>query len=546
MFSMLIVEDERWEREGLVEFLDWFSLGIDTVETACDGMEGLEKALELRPDVVITDIQMPGRNGLEMAKLIREKLPHVHIVVLTGYDDFEYARTALRFNAVDYMLKPVEEDEMREVMQRVVRQCEEANLHRMEEERKQQAYEAGRLISLRNAFAGLIAGTADLADGYEEVRLFLAEGAAEEAAVYAVWAVQPSFKLRHADVDRLEELAERLLDRPVLVHAAGEAAGAGLAMMFGMSGAEAGRQEEWADRLLLELRLLPLSGGWPSADKTAGEWIIGIGEAAGSLEQAPETFSRARQALRYAVWTGLRGAVHIREEEEAEQAFLFRKEAFTRQVQELARQIRQKLGSGSEKEAEEAVLGLFELVAAHPGAGRAHILSLLGAMMEGLWTLTPMSGQAGPAPGSGEALEALMACGSQEEMKAQTLRVVGRISSLLHEKREDKEMYIVNRVTRIVAEQYASPELGLAYLAGQVFVSPNHLGVTFKKKTGKTPIEYIQEYRLARAEELLRTTRLKVSAVAEKVGIPNTSYFGTLFKQAYGMTPGEYQETTQR
>ncbi|KAI7248998.1 hypothetical protein KC345_g11791, partial [Hortaea werneckii] len=106
MFKMLIVEDERWEREGLVEFLDWESMGISVVETASDGIEGMDKALEMEPDIIITDIQMPGRSGIEMARLIMEQLRDVRIVVLTGYDDFEYAREALRFGAVDYVLKP--------------------------------------------------------------------------------------------------------------------------------------------------------------------------------------------------------------------------------------------------------------------------------------------------------------------------------------------------------------------------------------------------------------------------------------------------------
>jgi two-component system response regulator YesN len=107
MFRMLIVEDERWEREGLVEFLDWESLGISVAETAVDGIEGLDKALEMKPDIIITDIQMPGRNGIDMARLVLEQLPEVRIVVLTGYDDFEFARAALRFGAVDYVLKAV-------------------------------------------------------------------------------------------------------------------------------------------------------------------------------------------------------------------------------------------------------------------------------------------------------------------------------------------------------------------------------------------------------------------------------------------------------
>jgi two-component system response regulator YesN len=158
MFTLLIVEDERWEREGLTEFLDWPALGIGKVETAFDGIDGLEKALQLQPDIIVTDIQMPGMNGLDMAKQIRDQLPQVHIVILTGYDDFEYAREAIRFHAAEYLLKPVEEEEMLAVMTRVVRKCQAERLQRLEEGQKEELLEAGQLALLRHSLGELLAG----------------------------------------------------------------------------------------------------------------------------------------------------------------------------------------------------------------------------------------------------------------------------------------------------------------------------------------------------------------------------------------------------
>jgi len=124
--------------------------------------------------------------------------------------------------------------------------------------------------------------------------------------------------------------------------------------------------------------------------------------------------------------------------------------------------------------------------------------------------------------------------------------MIGDIAARLDEKRNNKDDYVVGSVVRLIEERYSSAEMNLTLVAGEVFLSPNHLGMIFKKATGKTVNEYLQEYRLARAEELLRTTKQRVASIAEQVGIPNTSYFGTLFKMAYGMTPGEYQEVTQR
>ncbi|MBO7748423.1 response regulator, partial [Paenibacillus sp. MWE-103] len=188
MYKLLIVEDERWEREGLVEFADWAAMGIGAIVTACDGIEGLEKAIELEPDIVITDIQMPGRNGIEMARLIKERQPDASIVVLTGFDDFQFARDALRFRAVDYLLKPIEEEELLATMARVIRHCEETRRVRLEEARKARTYETGRRAALQRTFAALLAGREAGPEAEAAVGAALAAGRTGAAdGPYAVW-----------------------------------------------------------------------------------------------------------------------------------------------------------------------------------------------------------------------------------------------------------------------------------------------------------------------------------------------------------------------
>lgn len=124
MYKMLIVEDERWEREGLVDFLDWKSYGIEICGTACDGKEGLEMAINLKPHIIITDIKMTIMGGLEMSKEIRAIMPEVNIIILTGYDNFKYAKEAINFRAFSYLLKPIDEEECIEVIKRVVDKCD--------------------------------------------------------------------------------------------------------------------------------------------------------------------------------------------------------------------------------------------------------------------------------------------------------------------------------------------------------------------------------------------------------------------------------------
>ncbi len=108
--KLLIVEDEQIIRKGIVDSLILSTIGVDQVEQASTGYEGLQKALKFCPDIILTDIKMPGMDGIEMVSEIRKTQENARVVFLTGYSDFEYARSAIRLGVDDYLLKPIDVD----------------------------------------------------------------------------------------------------------------------------------------------------------------------------------------------------------------------------------------------------------------------------------------------------------------------------------------------------------------------------------------------------------------------------------------------------
>ena len=112
VLKVLLVDDEALVREGLKTIIPWEEYGFSICGTAQDGREGLQKIRELKPDVAVVDIRMPLMDGLELSRIVREEQPGVRIVLLTGYSEFEYARSALRAGVKCYLLKPVEEEEL--------------------------------------------------------------------------------------------------------------------------------------------------------------------------------------------------------------------------------------------------------------------------------------------------------------------------------------------------------------------------------------------------------------------------------------------------
>ena len=116
MYSIMIVEDEYLVRQGIASLVNYEQFGMQVIAQAENGIEAWQKFQQNPADVLLTDINMPQMNGLELAKLVREQAPSCHIVFLTGYDDFDYARTAIKLGADDYLLKPFSKDDVEDML----------------------------------------------------------------------------------------------------------------------------------------------------------------------------------------------------------------------------------------------------------------------------------------------------------------------------------------------------------------------------------------------------------------------------------------------
>ena len=116
MLKVLVVEDEELIRKGIVLAIDWAALDCVVVGEAANGVEALEAVERLEPSLIITDLKMPQMDGLEMLRRLRERGNNVYTIILTAYDSFEYAQTALRLGAVDFLLKPFRDGELEEAV----------------------------------------------------------------------------------------------------------------------------------------------------------------------------------------------------------------------------------------------------------------------------------------------------------------------------------------------------------------------------------------------------------------------------------------------
>ena len=140
MYKLILVDDEEEVRKGIIQKINWKQYGFELVGEAENGRDALDIAEKVTPDVVITDIKMPFMEGLELSLQLRKRFPTIKIIILTGFDKFEYAQKAVNLNVVEYVLKPVSSKELIKVLLRVKAQIDEEMLKKEDMETLQEYY----------------------------------------------------------------------------------------------------------------------------------------------------------------------------------------------------------------------------------------------------------------------------------------------------------------------------------------------------------------------------------------------------------------------
>ena len=170
MLKVLIADDEEKICQLIIKLINWEEMGLTVAATASNGLEALEQAEIYKPEIVITDIRMPGIDGMELIQKVKEKLPDTEIIIISGYRHFEYAQTAIRYGVRDYLLKPIKKEELKDTLQRITEIYKEKNEQLNFEERVRLALknDAGKL---RTSFVSrVIYGERDMPTGYNSTK----------------------------------------------------------------------------------------------------------------------------------------------------------------------------------------------------------------------------------------------------------------------------------------------------------------------------------------------------------------------------------------
>ncbi|WP_127584940.1 response regulator [Paenibacillus koleovorans] len=518
MYTLMIVEDEELIREGMKGCLDWSAYGIELIGDAADGRMGLDMAVALRPDIILTDVVMAEMDGIEFVRRLRTDIPDktIRVVMISGHEDVEYIKSALKLQVVDYLLKPFHTEELEDVLRKVLQDCGEERARSERLSSLERHVGASRQLVRERFLQELMDRELDdtALTAYREVlgdddTVLDALTETEAESVYSAAYIETD-----GDFPAPASTPAQDGELPLLLFDAG--GGAHGAIM-------AAEPHEMAVAIG---RLLPGHAA-----------RIGIGASVARLADIRHSFRQARLALLGAqADDGDAAAVAVYEAARAEQEEPLLADIAHREAAILAA-----LERGDRAELQHALLGFAGAVRrAGPHAALPY-LQAFGSML--LLQVARRFGAllevAGAAAGE-QTLAGIRMAYSERELERLLAEALDGLAAAIHSKPDRRK--VVLAVEEYMQRSFRE-ELSLAQLAAHVHLSPNYLAGLYKKETGATVNDALTQLRLEEAKRLLREEPgLLIADLAERVGYKDGKYFTKLFKREVGINPSEYRE----
>ena len=531
MLKVFLVEDESVIREGLRNKIPWEQYGFTLVGDAADGEMALPLIRKTRPDVLITDIKMPFMDGLSLSKIVHGEFPKTRIIIISGHDDFDYARKAIEVGVEQYLLKPITRMTLRKVLLELKEKIEQD----MEQEDYQtqfqnEMYEYEQL-SRRRFFEKIFEGKLSVTEIYEEAakrsielnspcyNLLLIHLSEKEG----VWSEAGAERF----MGRQEEVLHYFLRHPQYILFRWNVNCHGVLIK-----SDAEQMSALTEKALLHIRSICQ----PEQERI--EWYAAAGDPVERLSMLPQCYRSANHCFAARFLTPgthiLTGETLAGQTGEGEQQKLENVDS-SKMDPEI---IRDFLSKGSPNEIQEFVETYLQGIREPLKSRMFRDYVVLNIR----FTVTAYVQSLGA---SREAYEERL---GKRDMNMKPEEVADYFADALEagiSLRDKESSYqsgkTLRKVLEYIDENYSNEDLSLNHVAEQVKVSANYLSAIFSQSMQKTFIEYVTGKRIEKAKKLLRTTDRSSGEIAAEVGYQDPHYFSFVFKKTQGVSPREYR-----
>lgn len=504
MYKVFLVDDEPFIIEGLMDIIDWASFGLEVVGSALDGREALEALRDTPADLLLTDISMPEMTGLELIRRVREFRPELKVIVLSGFNEFDYLKEGMRLGIENYLLKPINVEELEATLANVTEKLRRA-------EREERFGVFGARIIRDNVLHRWLTDQISQAEFDERAGLLGLHFGHTSLGVLILRSADRSEELPR----RAEEALQGEADCIVFRDMDGDAA-----VVVTLAAHE---DEEKLTNIARRLEERLREDGLR----------IGIGGAGPLPQHGPVSRSEAKKALEYALVDPERRLFRYAPPADASSAADVSGTLRADLGREYGRLVLARDREGLTKRIGEDMAAISKAEGMTPEELQD---IALGVCADFRAVLREVKREDDGEPFL-QVLERIRTATHMEELVEAVRRAAEETVGMLN---RDTRSPVVQQVLGHVAAHYGE-ELSLKMLGSQYHVHPVYLGQLFHKETGETFTDYLNKYRIERAKEKLRTTSHKVQDISRSVGYWETGYFYKQFRKYVGISPTEYK-----
>ncbi len=530
MWRVVIIEDEDLLREGLKTCFDWERMGFQIVGDADNGRKALELVKEQEPDVVFTDIKMPFMDGITMTEKLKERYSEIKVVIISGYDEFEFARRALKAGVSEYILKPLNLKQLEELLKKLGRELMEKEERLREWDRLCEIEVSSRASIRQNLLERLLLRKVPA----EELKLKSPAVCQELSGFYYVIGIidRWDYSMLSVDCDYLEMMEQDGRFEEVVRQYISEADPVDVLRENNCERLLCIRAEDEKEcrerRERLKVRL--------AGCRDAGMECV-FSHVCRGIEGLYSAYVYAR---------GLRKKQYARSLEEV----LKEEAAVDTKIQYMnynADKLFYEIRSGTKEHVEKEVERFKEELNREKIFSHMHLVLIISNLY---FSLTKLPQEIGGDISDilGEPMEhyhRMLLCSGREEMLAYLTKICLTVNDYFIGAGEGRTKGILKRITDYMKEHYGNEELSMKDVAKQAYISVSYMGIILKKETGKTFIEYLTEIRIEQARRYLTETELKNYEIAIKCGYSNPAYFSTVFKGVTGKSPSAYRKESK-
>ena len=544
MLKIFLAEDEVIVRETIKRMIPWENLGFELVGEAADGEMALPLLLRQKPDLLITDIKMPFMDGLTLAKVAKKEIPGLKVVILSGYDDFNYAKQAINIGVEDYLLKPITKNALIERLTEIRSRYEHEKTQKEYYEkfhREMQAYEKN---SSRDFFEALVSGSMDMMEIYRRSEKLGLDIVAEAYNVLIfTMNCEEDFSGQREGYSEWEAESLKLLEEFFSENTS--------AMLFRCNIFSYGVLIKGQKETLGENTRSCVSEIQRILDRKEQkrQWFVAAGEPVERLSQIQKSYYSASRAFsqRYLydeniLYYDEMASMEKKNVTEDDSTYLQKVD-----VNALNPAILQKfLSNGLLEETENFVKDYFYAIGQEPLESlvfrnyvtlnvRFSVMSFLKEIGCDTRTLEQ------------EDTEDVLSESSKslENAIAYAEKIISQAIALRDQNSGNKNRSILKTAVDFIDSHYMEEDMSLNKAANAANVSANHFSALFSQNMGQTFIEYLTNLRMNKAKEYLRCTSMRSSEIAGEIGYKDAHYFSYLFKKTQGMTPSDYRKARE-